>query len=239
MIELNAQKMTTAADDQDWGILKRVLLARVDRCMEPARQEIFGRHTLQKDVSRGGLVAMAYAQLVLGHANVIRGCVAGGEYSSGFALLRPMLEALLKQWLASEEARNKAVDQMVGYRQKVCKESLERLRQKGGLDVVEWWTEHERVLNDFVHGGFLSIANQKSGNTYDQIFPADWVWQLCTYLTQAATGAAAQAFHVWGYPDKVKKIYELVAREGEWLVIDDMLNETPLRATCHSPDNQE
>ena len=27
MIELNAQKMTTAADDQDWGILKRVLLA--------------------------------------------------------------------------------------------------------------------------------------------------------------------------------------------------------------------
>ena len=100
-------------------------------------------------------------------------------------------------------------------------------------------TENERVLNDFVHGGFLSIANQKSGNTYDQIFPADWVWQLCTYLTQAATGAAAQAFHVWGYPDKVKKIHELVAREGEWLVIDDMLNETPLRATCHSPDNQE
>ena len=42
-----------------------------------------------------------------------------------------------------------------------------------------------------------------------------------------------------GLSDKVKKIYELVAREGEWLVLDDMLNETPLRATCHSPDNQE
>ena len=239
MIELNAQKMTTDDDDQDWGILKRVLLARVDRCMDPARQEISGRHTLQKDVSRGGLVAMAYAQLVLGHANVIRGCVDCGEYSSGFTLLRPMLEALLKQWLTSEEMEYKAVDQMVKYRKKVCKESLERLRQKGGPDVVEWWAEHEKVLNDFVHGGLVPIVNQKSGNTYAQIFPAGWVWQLCTYLTQAATGAAAQAFHVWGYPDKVKKIYEPVEREGDWLVIDDMLNETPLRATCHSPDNQE
>ena len=237
MIELNAQKMTT--DDQDWWILKRVLLDRVDCCMDPARQEISGQHTLQKDVSRGGLVAMAYAQLVLGHANVIRECAKSGEYSSGFALLRPMLEALLKQWLTSEEVENKAVDQMVKYRKKVCKESLECLRQKGGPDVVEWWTEHEKVLNDFAHGGFLSIVNQKSGNTYAQIFPAGWVWQLCTYLTQAATGAAAQAFHVWGYPDKVEKISEPVAREGDWLVIDDMLNGTPLRATNHSPDNQE
>ena len=237
MIELNAQKMTT--DDQDWWILKRVLLRRVDRCMAPARQEISGPHTLQKDISYGGLVAMAYAQLVLGHANVIRGCVEGDEYSSGFALLRPMLEALLKQWLTSEEARNKAVDQMVGYRKKVCKESLEHLRKKGDPDVVGWWTENERVLNDFVHGGLLSIVNQKSGNTYGQIFPAGWVWQLCTYLTQAATGAAAQAFHVCGYPDKVEKISELVEGEGDWLVIDDMLNEPPLRATYHSPDNQE
>ena len=235
MIESNAQKMTT--DDQDLRILKRVLLDRVDRCMVPARQEINGQYTLQKDVSRGGLVAMAYAQLVLGHANVIRGCVDGGEYSSGFTLLRPMLEALLKQWLTSEEMEYKAVDQMVKYRKKVFKESLERLRKKGGPDVVEWWTENEKVLNDFVHGGFLSIVNQKSGNTYAQIFHAGWVWQLCTYLTQAATGAAAQAFQVWGYPDKAQKISEPVEREGDWLVIDDMLNETPLRATYHSPDN--
>ena len=161
MIELNAQKMSTDDDDQDWGILKRVLLARVDRCMDPARQEISGRHTVQKDVSRGGLVAMAYAQLVLGHANVIRVCVDCGEYSTGFTLLRPMLEALLKQWLTSEEMEYKAVDQMLKYRKKVCKESLERLRQKGCPDVVEWWAQHEKVLFDFVHGGFGSHRESK------------------------------------------------------------------------------
>ena len=87
MIELNALTMKT--DDKDWQVLKDLLLARVDRCMELARQELDGQHTLRRDISRGGLIAMAYAQLVMGHANVIRGCVRGEEYSSACALLSP------------------------------------------------------------------------------------------------------------------------------------------------------
>jgi len=229
MIEMNALTMTT--DDKDWQVLKDLLLERVDRCMGPARQELEGEHTLRRDISRGGLIALAYAQLVMGHANVIRGCVRGEEYSSACALLRPMLEALLKQWLTSEESRNTAVNQMVKHRQKVCKASLVRLRQAGGPDVVDLWEQNESILNDFVHGGLGLITYQKSGYTYDQIFPAQLVWQSCTFVALATTAAAAQALHMYGYYHRAHRISEHVRREGDWSVVEGMRNGTPLRAT--------
>ena len=84
-----------ATDSPDFGVVRCAVLDRYDRLYKQHAPD--GRLNYKRNASQREIVAGTYTAIVLTHAQVAAGAFGSGLYASGFALMRPMLEALLKQ----------------------------------------------------------------------------------------------------------------------------------------------
>ena len=85
-------------------MVRRTVLDRYDRLYKQHAPD--GRLTYRRAASQREIVAGTYTAIVLTHARVAAGAFDSELYASGFALMRPMLEALLKQYTVGGYGRD-------------------------------------------------------------------------------------------------------------------------------------
>ena len=102
----------------------------------------------------------------MSHTQTVAGAFDSGLYASGFALVRPMLEALLKQAMLGEyKGDDDGWKKIPDLRIRVTRANLKALEFRSGWsDILPWWENVKPVLNDFVHGG----RGQLTSNPIDE-----------------------------------------------------------------------
>ena len=119
-----------ATDSPDFGVVKRAVLDRYDRLHEQHVPN--GRLTYRRDASQREIVAGTYTAIVLSHAQVAATAFDSELYASGFALMRPMLEALLKQHMVGCYNRDDdGWKNDIDAQPRITKSSLKKLAERG------------------------------------------------------------------------------------------------------------
>lgn len=87
-------------DSPSFPLARKAVLDRYDRLFRARAPD--GRLTRRRDAPQHQCVASAYTAIVLSHSQTVAGAFNSELYPSAFALVRPMMEALLKQSLLGE-----------------------------------------------------------------------------------------------------------------------------------------
>ena len=123
-----------ATDSPDFGVVRRTVLDRYARLYKQHVPD--GRLTYRRDASQREIVAVTYTAIVLTHAQVAAIAFASELYASGFALMRPMLEALLKQHMVGGYDRDDdGWKNDIDAQPRITKSSLKKLADLGGPDL--------------------------------------------------------------------------------------------------------
>ena len=131
------------------------------------------------------VAASGYTAVILVHTETIAGAFSKRWYASGFALTRPVLEALLKQsWLATCNGAD-GWEHKVSRRQQVTQKELRAMSESygGGDELADWWKELSPVLSDFVHGGQGQLT--ANHDTLVPRYPATWFQTTMSIATLA------------------------------------------------------
>ena len=130
----------SATDSREFDIIKKALIDRYYRLLP---HEPGGSLSLQykRNAPQRETVASAYTPIIMCHTHVVAGAFNSGLYASGFALIRPTLEALLKQFLVGAYAADDdGWKRIVAKRLRVTRKRLTELASRqGGLDMGPMW----------------------------------------------------------------------------------------------------
>ena len=173
-----------ATNSLDFGLVRRTVLDRHDRLY---RQHVpGGLLTYRRAASERDLVAGTYMSIVVNHALVATGAFRSELYASGFTLIRPILEAVLKQHAVGHYDRddNSWKNDIVAPPLRITKGSLKKLAARRGPDFTHLWKNLSPWLNDFVHGGFGQLSNNYNPETGEPHYPASWFWAGMIIVTQ-------------------------------------------------------
>ena len=129
MYEIKVAELAT--DSHDFGMVKRAVLDQYDRLY---KQHVpYGQLSFRRDASQREIVAGTYTAIVLTHAQVAAGAFESKHYASGFALMRPILEALLKQYTVGHYNRDDdGWKDNINDQPRINKGSLRKLADLGG-----------------------------------------------------------------------------------------------------------
>ena len=144
-----------------------------------------GSMTRKRRAEPWEVAASGYTAVILVHTETIAGAFSRCWYASGFALTRPVLEALLKQsWLATCNGADRWEHKVRG-RQSVTQKELRAMSESygGGDELADWWKELSPVLSDFVHGGQGQLA--ANHDTLVPRYPATWFQTTMSIATLA------------------------------------------------------
>ncbi len=144
MYNINVTQRTTASED--FYIIRDAVLERHQRLYD--RHNPGGTQTRKRVASRREVVASSYTVIITQHALTMVDAFRLKRYASGFALARPVLEALLKQMaLVSFSGEGDGWESVPDKR--VTVKSLEDLSNRTGWpDVGPLWGTLARPLND-------------------------------------------------------------------------------------------
>ena len=185
-----------ATDSPDFGVIRRTVLARYNRLY--TQHTPYGRLTYRHDASQREIVAGTYTAIVLTHAQVAAGAFHSELYASGFALMRPMLEALLKQYTVGGYDHDDGWKNDIDAQPRITKGSLRKLAALGGPDFTLLWADLSPWLNDFVHGGYGQLSCNHNPETGKPDYPASWFW---TAMLIATLSMLASSAWLWAYLD--------------------------------------
>ena len=144
-----------------------------------------GSMTRKRSAEPWEVAASGYTAVILVRTETIAGAFSRCWYASGFALTRPVLEALLKQsWLATCNGAD-GWEHKVRRRQRVTQKELRAMSESygGGDELADWWKELSPVLSDFVHGGQGQLA--ANHDTLVPRYPATWFQTTMSIATLA------------------------------------------------------
>ena len=181
-----------------------------------------GRFVRRPGAPAGECVASAYTPVVASHANTIAGAFKSGLYASGLALVRPMLEAILKQVAMTNDPSD--WEGIAKRRYVISQRGLKTLAAIQGLpDLSDAWKGVSPWINDFVHGGIGTLERNYNPDTGEPQYEASWVWQAMKLSTimVGCTGAWS-----WAHLNETEKAERLISRlQGEsWERIEAMRN---------------
>ena len=146
-------------------------------------------------------------QLVVSHGFIAANAFRSDVYAPGFALMRPMLEALLKQFVVGNYG---GVDD--GWKHDIAAQprintgSLKRLAELGGPDFTPLWTNLSHWLNDFVHGGYGQLSSNYNPTTGEPCYPASWFWHAMIITTLSMLTSSAWFLTYLGHEDRAKAV---------------------------------
>lgn len=215
-----------ATDSPDFGVVKRTVLARYRRLYKQHAPD--GRLTYKCDASQREIVAATYTAIVLTHAQVVAGAFHSELYASGFALMRPMLEALLKQSMVGGSDRDDGWKNKIKDQPRITKDSLKKLAILGGPDYTHLWAVLKPWLNDFVHGGYGQLSSNYNPETGKPDYPASWFWTAMLIATLSMLSSSAWLWAHLGHEDRAKAVLHRMRAEF-WDSLEVMDNGQEVR----------
>ena len=199
MYEIKVADLETNGPNFD--VIKHTVLERYDRLYREHRPG--GRLSYKRDASQRELVAGTYMWLVVNHGFIAANAFRSDVYAPGFALMRPMLEALLKQFAVGNYA-GVADDwkSEINAQLRINTGSLKRLNELGGPDFTQLWTNLAPWLNDFVHGGYGQLSSNYNPTTDEPRYPAPWFWNAMLIATVSMLTSSAWFWACLGHEDR-------------------------------------
>ena len=207
---------------------RRTVLDRYDRLY---RQHVpGGRLTYRRDASQRDLVAGTYTSIVVNHAQVATCAFRSELYASGFTLMRPILEAVLKQYAVGNYDRDDDgwKDDIVDRPLRITKDSLKKLAARGGPDFTPFWKGISPWLNDFVHGGFGQLSSNHNPETGEPHYPASWFWTAMIIATLSMLMSSAWFWTYMGHADRAEAVLHGIQSES-WGSLETMHNGQGVR----------
>ena len=125
----------SATESREFGIIKEAVL---DRYRRLSRHAARGALQYRRDAPQRETVASAYTPIITSHTQVVAGTFESGLYASGFALVRPTLEALLKQsMIGACEGDDDGWKRIVGSRLRITRKGLKELASQTRMAGLE------------------------------------------------------------------------------------------------------
>ena len=215
-----------ATDSPDFGVVRRAVLARYHRLYTQHTPD--GRLTYRRAASQREIVVGTYTAIVLTHAQVATGASHSELYASGFALMRPMLEALLKQYTVGSYDRDDGWKNDIDAQPRITKSSLRKLADRGGPDFTLLWADFSPWLNDFVHGGYGQLSCNHNPETGKPDYPASWFWTAMLIATLSMLTNSAWLWDCLGYEDRAEAALHRMRAES-WDSLTAMHNGQEVR----------
>ena len=215
MYEIKVADLET--NSPNFGMVKRTVLERYNRLYRKHAPD--GRLFYKRDSPQRELAAGTYMLIVVSHASVAADAFNSERYASGFTLMRPMLEALLKQ----HEVSNYAGDDDgwkddVDAQPRINKGRLKKLAELGGPDFTPLWTTHSHWLNDFVHGGYGQMSGNynstSDGPRYEPCYPASWFWSAMLFATVSMLTSSGWFWGYLGHEDRAAAVLRGMQEES-------------------------
>ena len=213
MYEINVAALET--DSRDFPLARRAVLGRYNRLYEEHTPG--GRLTRGRDAPQRERVAGSYTAIVMSHTQTAAGAFNSSLYASGFALVRPMLEALLKQAMLGEyKGDDDGWKKIPARRINVTRAQLKELGSRSGCsDILPLWENLKPVLNDFVHGGRGQLtSNPIDENGWPQ-YPGAWFWSSMLIATMSVLVTSGWFWAHIGYEKHCQRILDAVIKE-DW-----------------------
>ena len=213
MYEINVATLET--DSPYFPLAKERVLERYNRLY--AEHTPAGKLTHRREPSHRECVASSYTTIVLSHTQTVASAFNSGLYASGFALVRPMLEALLKQMLLTNYTEDDdGWQKLVAERIRVNRRSLQDLTARTGWpDISQWWVGVGPILNDFVHGGKGQLTSNPIDENGLPRYPGAWFWSSMHFATISVLFTSACFWTHFGYEEPCRRILDTVTKE-DW-----------------------
>ena len=222
-----------ATDSPDFGVVSRAVLDRYDRLYKQHVPD--GRLTRKRDASQREIVAGTYTAIVLTHAQVAASAFQSKLYASGFALMRPMLEALLKQYTVGGYDRDDdGWKNDIDDQPRITKGSLRKLAALGGPDCTHLWAGLSPWLNDFVHGGYGQLSSNHNPETGEPDYPASWFWTAMLIATLSMLASSAWLWAHLGHEGRAAAVLDGMHGES-WDSLAVMHNGQEVRIIAERP----
>ena len=211
MYEINVATLET--DSSEFPLARERVLERHNRLY--AEHAPHGKLTHRREAPQRECVASSYTAIVLSHTQTAAGAFNSGLYASGFALVRPMLEALLKQAMLGEydgdyDGWKKIPDQRI----RVTRDHLKELEIRSGCSaILPLWEDIKPVLNDFVHGGKGQLTSNPIDENGWPRYPGAWFWSSMLIATMSMLITSAWFWAHFGHGERCQMISDAVDKE--------------------------
>ena len=233
MYRVDVTDRTTASED--FHIIRDAALERYQRLY--ARNSADGSQARKRDASQRENVASSYTVIITQHALTMVDAFQLKRYASGFALARPVLEALLKQMaVMSFRDDSDGWQSIPDKRFDVTVKSLTDLSNRTGWpNVGPLWGALARPLNDFVHGGKGQLTSNPIDKDGKPIYNADLFWGATLIATLATVSTQAILWEYLGDEDRSKRALDDLTSEN-WDRITISRNGQTVHIHGRSPD---
>ena len=232
MYEIKVADLETNGPKFD--VVRRTVLERYDRLYR--QHAPGGQLSYKRDASQREIVAGTYMWLVVNHGFVAANAFRSDVYAPGFALMRPMLEALLKQYVVGSYAGDDdGWEGDIAAQPRINTGNLKKLAELGGPDFTPLWTNLSPWLNDFVHGGYGQLSGNYNPTTGEPRYPALWFWHAMRIATLSMlTSSAWFLDRQLGHKDRAAAVLRGMQAES-WDTLTDEQQEVRIIAE-HAPD---
>ena len=233
MYKIDITERTTASED--FHVIRDAALERYRKLY--TRHSAGGSQACKRNASQRENVASSYSVIITQHALTMIDAFHLKRYASGFALVRPVLEAFLKQVAVMnfrddgdgwQSIRDKRFD--------VTVKSLTDLSNRtGSPNVGPLWGALARPLNDFVHGGRGQLMSNPIDEDGKPIYPADLFWGATLIATLATVSTQAILWEHLGHENRTKRALDDLTSE-DWDRITISRNGQTVHIIGRPPD---
>ena len=233
MWEINVADLRT--DSQDFPIARKAILDRYRRLR--ARHLPAGDQTFKRDASARERTASSYTVVIVEHADIAMRAFAGGHYPPGFALARPALEGLIKQFLIGEYPdEDDGWQRIVRSQEGITPRKLQELAMRFPelAHIVPLWKTLARILNDFVHGGVGQLTSNPINAVSEPRYPGAWFWSTALVYTVCMLATSGWFWVHIGELGRAKALVDAVAGE-DWESLTAMRNGQIVRIFAAPP----
>ncbi len=189
------------------------------------------------DVSARERTASSYTVVIVEHADIAMRAFGGGHYPPGFALGRPALEGLIKQFLIGEYGdEDDGWQRIVRSQERITPRRLQELAEHFPVlaQVVPLWKTLAPILNDFVHGGVGQLTSNPIDAVSEPRYPGAWFWSVALVYTVCMLATSGWFWVHLGEQGRAKALTDAVYGE-DWESITVMHNGQNVRIFAAPP----
>ena len=215
MDEINVVGLKT--DSPEFPAVRKAAFQRYQRLRDGHVPH--GTLTRGPETSPRERAASQYTLVIVQHADVAARAFREGAYAPGFALARPTLEALLKQFMLYDFDGDapKKWRSIPDRKLKVDLNHLTRLVKQHPVlaDVIWVWKTVSPVFNDFVHGGTGQLVSNPIDKVSEPQYRVEWYLSTILLYTIAVLCTSSWFWRHLGDVERCEAIGQAIASE-DW-----------------------
>lgn len=212
MHEINVRNIRT--NSPEFPVVRDGLVDRYNRL---GRANRIRRTTLRREMSRCEIMAASYTGVVLSHTETIAFSTRQEHYASALALVRPALEATLKQLRLALCENDSEAEEIVTRQNRIGRGTLEEIETLGGrgFGLTKFWTHMKPFMNDFVHGGVGQLTSNNCGTEGTVAYDGAWIWTALLVASNLMLGTTATWYALSGNSENALHVVD-VAMGEDW-----------------------